>query len=280
MDIQREITPNGQQPEKWIERLARFGYAAKGLVYIIIGVLAVMAAFNWGGRVTGSEGAFQVIASQPFGKVLLFLVAIGLLGYVLWRFVEAIKDPEHQDSGAGAIGRRITYAISGIIYGALALSALKIVFGSSSGSGGSGSGGSGSEQQTATLLSQPFGRWLVAAVGVASVAYGFYCFYRSYSTKFRRKLKLSEMDVATEKWATRIGRFGLAAKGVVSVIVGYFFIQAARTYDASQAGTTEGALQSLQQQPYGAWLMGIVALGLVAYGIHLMVQARYRRISP
>lgn len=274
MNLQ-DVNPQGQQPEQWIERLARFGYAAKGIVYIIIGVLAFMAAVDWGGRVTGTEGAFRTIASQPFGKVMLFFVAIGLLGYVLWRFVEAIKDPEHQDSGAGAIARRITYAVSGIIYGALALSALKIVFSNSS-----GSSSGGSQQQTATLLSQPFGRWLVAAVGVASIAYGFYCFYRSYSTKFRRKLKLAEMDIKTEKWATRIGRFGLAAKGVVAVIVGYFFIQAARTYDASQAGTTEGALQALQRQPYGAWLMGIVALGLVAYGLHLEVQARYRRISP
>ncbi|MBD2106844.1 DUF1206 domain-containing protein [Nodosilinea sp. FACHB-13] len=273
MNIQ-ELTPPGQQPEKWIERLARFGYAAKGIVYMIVGLLAVMAAFDWGGRITGTEGAFQTIASQPFGKLMLFIVAIGLLGYVLWQFVQAIKDPEHQDSGAAAIGRRLGYAASGLIYSGLAFSALKLVFGRSSG------GGSGSEQQTATLLSQPFGRWLVAAVGVASVAYGFYSFYRAYSTEFRRKLKLSEMSANTEKWITRIGRFGYAAKGVVAVIIGYFFIQAARAADASQAGTTEGALQAIQKQPHGAWLMGIVALGLVAYGIHLEVQARYRRISP
>ncbi len=275
MDLQN-INPQGQQPEQWIERLARFGYAAKGVVYIIIGVLAFMAAVDWGGRVTGTQGAFQTIASQPFGKVMLFLVAVGLLGYVLWRFVEAAKDPEHNDSGASAIGRRLSYAVSGIIYGALAFSALKIVFGNSA----SGSGGSGNQSQTATLLSQPFGRWLVAAAGVASIAYGFYCFYRAYSTKFRRKLKLSEVDIATEKWITRIGRFGLAAKGVVALIIGFFFIQAARTHDATQSADTEGALQALQRQPYGAWLMGIVALGLIAYGIHLGVQARYRRISP
>lgn len=278
MDLQ-DINPQGQQPEAWIERLARFGYAAKGVVYIIIGFLAFMAAVDWGGRVTGSEGAFRTIASQPFGKVMLFLVAIGLLGYVLWRFVEAAKDPEHENSsGAGAIGRRLSYAVSGIIYGTLAFSALKLVFSNSSSS--SSGGGSSSQQQTATLLSQPFGQWLVAAVGVAVIAYGFYSFYRAYSTKFRRKLKLSEMDIATEKWITRIGRFGLAAKGVVSVIIGYFFIQAARSSNAGEVRTTEGALQALQQQPYGAWLMGIVALGLIAYGIHLEVQARYRRISP
>ncbi len=274
MNIQ-ELTPQGQEPEKWIERLARFGYAAKGIVYMIVGLLAVMAAFDWGGRITGTEGAFQAIAAQPFGKLMLFLVAVGLLGYVLWQFVQAIKDPEHQDSGAAAIGRRLAYAVSGLIYSGLAFSALKLVFGNSS-----GGGGGGSEEQTATLLSQPFGRWLVAAVGVASVAYGFYSFYRAYSTEFRRKLKLSEMSASTEKWITRVGRFGLTAKGIVAVIIGYFFIQAARSSDASQAGTTEGALQAIQQQPHGAWLMGIVALGLIAYGIHLEVQARYRRISP
>ncbi|MGB5974725.1 MAG: DUF1206 domain-containing protein [Nodosilinea sp.] len=275
MSIQ-DITPDEHQPEQWIERLARFGYASKGIVYVIVGFLAFMAAFNWGGRVTGTQGAFQTILSQPFGKVLLFIVAVGLLGYVLWRFVQAFKDPEHDDSsGAGAIGRRLTYAVSGLIYGGLALSALKLVFGSSS-----SGGGSSSQQQTATLLSQPFGRWLVAAVGVASIAYGFFCFYRAFTTRFRRKLKLSEMSSTTEAWVTRIGRFGLTAKGVVAVIVGYFFIRAARWSDASQAKTTEGALQALQQQPFGAWLMGLVALGLIAYGIHLGVQARYRRISP
>jgi hypothetical protein len=270
-----ELTPPGQQPDKWIERLARLGYATKGIVYMIVGLLATMAAFNWGGRITGTEGAFQAIASQPFGKAMLFLVAVGLWGYVLWQFVQAIKDPEHRDTGAAALGRRLSYAVSGLIYSGLALSALKLVFGKSS-----GSGGAGSEQQTATLLSQPFGRWLVAAVGLASIAYGFYSFYQAYSTRFRRRLKLSQMSPTAEQWATRVGRVGLTAKGVVAVIIGYFFIQAARVADASQAQTAAGALQALERQPNGACLMGIVALGLVAYGMHLAVQARYRRISP
>jgi uncharacterized membrane protein len=263
-----------QQPAQWIERLARFGYAAKGIVYMLVGLLAFQAAFNWGGQVTGSKGAFRTIAAQPFGNVLLFLVAIGLLGYVVWRFVQAASDPEHNDEGIGAFGRRLSYLISGLIYGSLALFALKIVFGSADSSGNS------SSQKTATVLSQPFGQWLVGIIGVAIIAYGFYCFYRAITTKFRRKLKLFSMDPSTEKWATRIARFGLSAKGVVSVITGYFFIQAAKTSNPSQAKTTEGALEAIQQQPHGAWLMGIVALGLIAYGIHLAVQARYRRISP
>lgn len=266
-----------EEPAKWIERLARFGYAAKGVVYILVGILAFQAAFNWGGRITGSEGAFRTIANQPFGNILLFLVAIGLIGYVIWRFVEAFRDPEHNDSGLSAFGRRLSYFISGLIYASLAIFALRIVF--SSGGSSSGSSG-GSNSGVAKLMSQPFGQWLVGIVGVAIVAYGFYCFYKAYSTKFRRHLKLAEMSPKEQKWSIRIGRFGLTAKGIVAVITGYFFIQAARAADPSQAKTTEGALQTLQQQPYGAWLMGIVALGLVAYGIHLEVQARYRRISP
>jgi len=258
------------RPAKWIERLARSGYAAKGIVYMLIGILAFQAAFNWGGQVTGSKGAFRTIASQPFGKVLLFLVAVGLYGYVVWRFTQAFRDPEHNDKGLSAFGRRASYFISGLIYGSLATVAMRIVFSSPSGS----SGGDSTTQRTASVLSEPFGQWLVALGGVVIVAYGFYCFYKAYSTKFRRQLKLAEMSPKEEKWSTRIGRFGLTAKGVVLVIIGYFFIQAARASAPNQARTTEGALQTIQQQPYGAWLMGIVALGLIAYGIHLEVSRR------
>ncbi len=264
---------------EWIEALARFGYAAKGVIYALVGILAIQAAFNWGGKVTGSKGAFQTIANQPFGKILLFLVAVGLVGYVVWRFVAAIYDPEHDEDGAKNIVRRLSYAVSGLIYGSLAFAAFRIVFGGGSSSSGSGSGG-GSGEQTATLLSQPFGRWLVGLVAAGAAAYGFYCIYRGVKIKFRKKLKLAEMSQTEQTWAVRIGRFGLICKGIVSVIVGYFFAQAARSSDASQAKTTAGAMQAIQQQPFGAVLMGIIAFGMLAYGIHMLVQARYRRISP
>jgi uncharacterized membrane protein YuzA (DUF378 family) len=266
---------------KWIEILARFGYAAKGIIYALVGILAIQAAFNWGGRVTGSTGAFETIANQPFGKVMLFLIAVGLVGYVIWRLVAAIFDPEHNEDGAKSILRRLSYAVSGLIYGSLAFAAFRIVFssGSSSGSSSGGGGGSSSEQ-TATLLSQPFGRWLVGLVAAGAVAHGFFCIYRGVKIKFRKKLKLHEMSSTAQTWVVRIGRFGLICKGIVSVIVGYFFAQAARSSDASEAKTTAGALQAIQQQPFGSVLMGIIAFGMLAYGIHLLVQSRYRRISP
>ncbi|MEM6839595.1 MAG: DUF1206 domain-containing protein [Cyanobacteria bacterium P01_C01_bin.120] len=274
--VRKSIRSSKDSKDKWIERFARFGYAAKGIVYCIVGILAVQAAFNWGGKVTGSQGAFETIANQPLGSVLLFLVGVGLVGYVVWRFIQTIYDPENDEEGAGTIGRRLSYAASGLIYATLAFSAFRLVFSSGSSSGG----GSSSSQQTATLLAQPFGQWLVGLVGAASAGYGFYCIYRGVKTKFRKKLKLHQMSSAEETWAIRIGRFGLASKGIVSLIVGYFFVQAARSADPNQAKTTEGALQAIQQQSFGAILMAIVALGLIAYGIHMGVQARYRRISP
>ena len=272
----QSFSSSSQDTAQWIEALARFGYAAKGVIYAIVGILAVQAAFNWGGRVTGSTGAFETIANQPFGKFMLFLVALGLIGYVVWRFVSAIFDPEHDEEGIKNILRRLSYAISGIVYGSLAFAAFRIVFSGSSSSGSDDS----SSQQTATLLSQPFGRWLVGLVAAGAVAYGFFCIYQGVKIKFRKQLKLAEMSQTEQTWAVRIGRFGLICKGIVSVIIGYFFAQAARSSDASEAKTTAGALQAIQQQPFGAVLMGIIALGMLAYGVHLMVQARYRRISP
>lgn len=153
------------------------------------------------------------------------------------------------------------------------MSATQIVLGSKS------SGSSHSTQDwTALLLSQPFGQWLVGTVGAVTVGMGFYQFYQAYKAKFRTQLKLHEMSDTEQTWATRLGRFGLAARGVVFMVTGFFLIQAARQSNPNQARGLGGALEALAQQPYGPWILGIVALGLVAYGLYMGVQARYRRI--
>ena len=132
---------------------------------------------------------------------------------------------------------------------------------------------------TALLLAQPFGQWLVGTVGAIAIGICFYEFYQAYTAKFRRNFKLNEMSDTEQTWATRIGRFGLAARGVVYSIIGFFLIQAAHQSSSNPARGLEGALDSLAQQPYGRWLLGIVALGLMAYGLYYIVQARYRRIG-
>lgn len=261
-----------EEAKPWVVALARCGYAAKGIVYLLIGVLALQAALGPGGKTTNTNGALHTIAGEPFGKVLLGLVGIGLCGYALWRFVQAGVDPENKGTDAKGIATRIGYAFSGLAYGALALTAFNIISGSTSG------GGSSRQAQTAQLMSAPFGRWLVGLVGVGFFGAALFAFYVAYSAKFRDKLKLSEMNSTTETWITRLGRLGYAARGVVFTITGWFFTQAALHANPSETGGLDKALQTLAHQPYGHWLLGIVAIGVAAYGIYMLVQARYRRI--
>ncbi|WP_232224208.1 DUF1206 domain-containing protein [Mastigocladopsis repens] len=200
-----------QSPSLWVERLARFGYISKGVVYAVVGLLAAQAAFGSGGRTTDTEGALQTIVNQPFGKFLLALVAIGLIGYVIFRFVQAIKDPENKGTDAKGLAQRAGYAINGLIYAGLALSAVQIVLGSN------GGGKSNSTQQdwTARLLSQPFGQWLVGAVAAFTIGLGFYEFYQAFSSQFRRKLNLNELDDSQRKLVMGISRFGLVFPDLV-----------------------------------------------------------------
>lgn len=239
-------------------------------------MLAVMAAIGAGGATKDSSGAVETIAQQPFGRILVGLTALGLLAYVIWRFVQALLDPENKGTDAKGILTRIGYAIIGMIYMGLAFLAGRLALSG----GGGGSSGDGSEQAlTAKLMSQPFGLWLVGIVGVIVIGVGVYHFYQAYKATFMASYKSGEMSAAERRWARRIGRFGLAARGVTFIIIGAFFITAAWQADPSEAKGLSGALDTLAQQPYGPWLLGIVALGLVAFGVYCFSQARYRRIA-
>ena len=259
-----------------METLARFGYVAKGFVYGAIGILALLAAFTTGGKTTGTSGALQTIANQPFGQILLILIAIGLVGYVIWRLVQAFKDPENKGTDAKGIFSRLGYALSGLAYAGVAFNAALLAFGNSSGS----SGGSSSKQDwTATIMQQPFGRWLVGIGGALIIGIGFYRIYEAYKTKFRKQLDLSELSAKQEKWLVNISRFGIAARGVVFVMIGFFVIEAAENYNPQNVKGLDGALLVLAQQPYGKVLLGLMALGLIAYAVYLCLQARYRDIE-
>ena len=154
------------------------------------------------------------------------------------------------------------------------MAAVGLILGSSSG----GSGGGGAQDWTARLMAQPFGRWLVGIVGAIVIAVGLYQFYRAYSAKFKEKLMLSRMSRTEETWATRTGRLGFAARGVVYAMIGWFLIQAALQSNPSQAGGLGRAFRELSSASYGPWLLGVVALGFIAYGVFALVLARYRRI--
>jgi hypothetical protein len=262
----------GKHP--WVERLARFGYAAKGVVYIVVGALATLTALGIGGGTAGTQGAMRSIARQPFGRVMLGVVAFGLLAYVIWRWVQAITDADDKGTDAKGIALRLGYTGSGLVYAGLAYSAARIVFGAEE-----DGRPSAAESWTARVMEFPFGNWLIILGGLAVMGYGLYQCYKGYTEKFRKRLKAGEMSERGMRWAMRSGRFGFIARGIVFLIVGGLLIQAAWHYDSTEAKGLDGALQLLVQQSYGKWLLGAVALGLVAYGLYMIIEARYRRIA-
>ncbi|BAS56891.1 hypothetical protein NIES2135_37870 [Leptolyngbya boryana NIES-2135] len=274
------IPPNLKQPVQQtvahpkFERLARFGYAAKGIVYFVVGLLAAQAAIGSGGRTTDTSGALQEIVVQPFGKFLLGLVTIGIIGYVLWRFAQALLDPEHtgQSNSTQRVVQRIGYLISALSYSGLAFTAVKLILGSG------GTNGGATEDWTKLVLAQPLGQWLVGLAGAIVLGVGLSYFYQAYTAKFQRYFKLNQMNATERKWAKRLGQFGIVARGVVFCIIGLFVIIAALRSDATEVKGLGEALAVLAQQPYGTWILGIVALGLIAYSMYSLIEARYRSL--
>lgn len=254
----------------WVVLLARLGYAAKGVVYIIVGVLATQAAFGQGGQTTGSEGAIRAIAGQPFGQAMLWLVGLGLFGYALWRFIQAGIDPEHKGTDASGIAARLGYVASGVIHASLALYAIWLATGSG------GGGGGGTQSLTAKVLANPFGQVVVGLAGLAVIAYGLKAAYSAYTRRYRRKVAFERLDARARQWVDRAGRLGLSARAVVFALIGIFLLRAAIQSDASEARGLEGALDTVAGQPYGPWLLALVAIGLACYGAFSIVKARYR----
>jgi hypothetical protein len=252
----------------WVETMARFGYAAKGTVYAVIGFLAAQAAFTSGGKTTDGKGALVTIIQQPFGRFLLGLVLLGLIGYVIWRLVQAFMNPENK----GAL-TRAGFFVSAMGYGGLAIAAGKLVMGAGK------PGGDTAQSATAQLMSQPLGQWMVAIVGLIFAGLGISQIVKGWKADFHEQLKVTEMSPTERKYADITGRVGLISRGIVFGIIGLFLVQAARTANPKEAKGIGDALRMLEKQAYGPWLMGLVALGLIAYGIFMFVEARYRHIE-
>lgn len=254
----------------WVPPLARAGYAAKGVVYLGIGWLAASAGFR-GGEAAGSREAIATLARESAGEPVLWLIGLGLMGFVVWRLVQAFVDPE----GEGG-AKRVAFLVSGLIYAGLSVWTIQAAMergGDAAAGGGSGGG------WTATLMRQPFGRWLVAAAGLAVAGYGVAELWKAYRARVADRLKPS-LPSGTRRWVVRSARIGLAARGVVMLVIGALLVAAGWTSDPSGNQGLGGALQTLREQPYGPWLLGLVGVGLAAYGAYQLVQARYRRIGP
>jgi hypothetical protein len=253
------------------EVLSRSGFVARGLIYGIIGILALKLALGHGGKLTNQQGALHTVAHQPFGKALLALVAIGLAGYSLWRLVRAVigHGPEGSDSGF----ERLAAAASGFAYGAMCLIAVKILLGAGS------SGSSTSPKNAASgVFGWPGGTWIVGIVGAVMGGVAVYQVYRGLSQKFLDDSKVEEMGATLRKWIGRIGTVGHLARGLVFGLVGVFLIKAAIDYNPRAAVGLDGALAKLVHRSYGGWILGLVAAGLVAFAVYSLSDSRYRRI--
>jgi hypothetical protein len=265
------MTNSSSDVAPWVERLARVGFAAKALLYITIGGLAAQAALGQGGQVTDTEGALRVVNGGELGRAVLWIVGAGLTGYAVWRLVEALVDPERRGTGAKGIALRIGFAVRGLFHGALGITAFRLALGDP------GPAGDQARRWTEQAFAFPAGELLVAVAAAWIAGYGLYQFYRAMTPKMRRHLQLSELPDEFRNWVLRVSRFGIAARGVVFCLIGFFLARAVLQHDARQAGGLRESLRTLAN--LGRWPFVVVAVGLVAYGVYELLNARYRRIS-
>ena len=253
-----------------LDRVTRMGFATKGLLTILVGVLALRHALGHGGALTGQGGAIRALRDQPFGRVALIVMLVGLSGYALWMFVAAFVDPERKGTRFAGIAERVAFVITGIGYAALAFGALKLLLGDN------GSGAS-LDDLAASVLTPVFGRWLVGLAGAAVITAGFLQMRLGVTAGFREGLRpdLSPAWRAITVWS---GRIGYLALGVLSLLVGSSLVRVAVEYDPSEAGGWDEALGFLSGLGYGTWVLAAAALGLILYGAYFVLLVRAKAL--
>lgn len=257
-----------------IEPLARLGYAAKALIYAVVGVLAVAAAVNRGGQVTDTSGALKVVLSQPFGRALLLVLAVGLCGYAVWRLLDAVRDPDRHGTSVRGLVTRIGNAVRGLIYGALAIDAFRLLRGLA------GSHGHEAEIWASRVMSVPFGELALAITGLVVAAYGVSEVVDSVKLERDRLIDLSPVPAPARRTLHRVMKFGVGARGLIICTLGALLVRAAvRERPADAAGTRESMVE-LTSMVEGRWLLLLVACGLLAYAVDQAVHAWCRRIRP
>jgi len=256
-------------PGSWIERLARPGLIARGVVYLLIGFLAIQIAVGSGAKEADQQGAFHYVASQPFGQFLLWILALGLLAYALWRLVQAITgdvDPSDPDQKNR---ERLIATVKFVIYSAFAFSAASIA---------ESSGSTSSTAMTAEVMKTTGGQLLVGAVGAVIVVVGVVMAWQGWSVDFKRLLDFSKMSSRTQRAIIVLGRVGYIARGVVFALFGIFVIVAAVNFDPKKAEGLDVALSAIARAPAGPVLLVLVSLGLMAFGLYSLAESKYRRV--
>ena len=257
---------------KYVDWLAKAGFAARGVMYVIIGILAIQIAFGSGGHKADQSGAARVVGSTPFGAFLLWLLVIGFAGMTLWRLSEAVY------GGPGADGRkasnRLIAGFKAVLYAFIAYGIAKYALGL----GAPKSSNKQSVDLTSTAMSHPGGRILVGIVGVVLIGVGAWLAWRAFERKFLAELRTGEMSPQTRKVVTFLGRFGGIARGIVFAAAGVFLLIAAFTANASKAKGIDATLRAFTKTPAGPWLLVLVAIGLVLFGCYSWAESRWRKV--
>jgi Domain of Unknown Function (DUF1206) len=259
----------GSSSRKGIAALAHFGLATRGFTYVVIGWLAFQIALGHKSHQANQRGALAEIAQKSAGLVLLWIVGIGFAAYALWRFVEAALGSPGEGRKAGP---RLKAAARGVAYAALCVSTFAFIAGTSR---------QGQDQKQSTLTARvmrhDFGRWLVGAVGVAVLVVGVVMIIDGARKKFEEQLRTSAMSPSTRRLVGRVGMVGTIARGIVFAVAGVLVIDAAVSFDPHKSRGLDGALRTLAAQPYGPWMLGALAVGLMAFGLYGFAEARWVR---
>jgi uncharacterized protein DUF1206 len=252
------------------QMLARAGLTARGVIYILIGIVAILVAIGQGGgHQADQQGALQLLATQPFGLVALWLLAIGFVGYALWRFSEAAFGVPGEGTGAGP---RLKSLGRGLGYASFAYLTFKIIIGQKSNQAGQ------EQDVTASVMHHTGGRFAVGIVGLIIVIGGLAMAVEGARRTFVKNLRTGEMSRQTAALVKRLGTVGTIARGLVFALAGALVIGAAVTFDASKAGGLDTSLHTLRNQPFGEFLLIIAAIGLIAFGLYGLAEARWRRV--
>lgn len=269
-----QVEQAGRRVAPGLEVLARFGYASKGVLYGTVGFLALSLSLGGGGTTTDTKGALLRLQDLPAGRVLLWLLVVGLVGYALWQVLRAVLDPEYQGTEAKGLIKRAGYLISGGLYLTLAVFSARLA------AQGSAPHVQNSQAQTASkVLHLPGGQLLLGLAGVVLLAVAADQLYSAYRAKFMKRMAFTDMGAQYQGTLKRVGQVGVAARGLLLTIMGLFLLVAAWRDQASIVVGTSGALGWLRHQPAGQFLLGVVALGTLCYGVWCVIQALYRRIK-
>jgi hypothetical protein len=258
----------------WMEPLARTGFVAKGVVYLLLGGLALQFALGGGGRITDSRGAVVSLLQEPYGRLTIGALAVGLALYAGWRCLEAFGDANRKGTNLQGLGARAGYFLSACVYGTLAFDAARLA-------GSPARASSGNERELPPLLFESAaGEWAVMAVAVALVVYGIVQGWRAFSRRLSDRLNLGRLSSQARPWVMRVSRFGIGARAVVLTLMGVIMFRRSASLRAAADTDTAESLRLLSTLPTGGWILAGVAAGLMAYGVYQFVHARYRAITP